>query len=182
MHILKDMFCLPTGTNVINQDLCVVVNITQSMDVSLIGGYRMKLVCAVFTNIETDPANVAIRWSGMGLKSMWVHQSSVSHQADKYQRQLSFRPWLDIHAGQYTCHVMMKDSQCTVEKTITVGSMYVFISVVIVFGQCKVLCSMVRGQIKGCHQCYKSVVNQFTNNCNMAKYLLLATQSGHYLI
>ena len=29
------------------------------------------------------------------------------------------------------------------------------------------------------HQCYKSVVNQFTINCSMAKYLLLATQSGH---
>ena len=91
------------------------------MDVSLIDGYRMNLVCTVSTNIET---NVAIHWRGVGLKSMWVHQPSVSRQANKYSRQLSFRPWLDEHAGEYTCMVMMKDTLCRVDKNISVESTF----------------------------------------------------------
>jgi len=97
---------------------CVEVYITQSMDVSLIDGLRMNLVCTVLSDVEAS-----IHWSGVGLKSMWVHQSSVSRQANKCRRRLSFKPWLDVHAGEYTCHVTMKNSHCRVEKNITVASM-----------------------------------------------------------
>ena len=43
---------------------------------------------------------------------------------------------------------------------------------------CMYVC-IVHGQIKGCRQL---LLNQFTNNINMAKYFLSATQSGHELV
>ena len=110
-----------------------MVNITQSMDISLIDGYKMNLVCTVSTNIET---NVAIHWRGVGPKSMWVHQSSVSQKANKYSRQLLFRPWLDVHAGEYTCMVMMDDTQCKVEKSISVESTFCMCNRITVIEHC----------------------------------------------
>jgi len=72
---------------------------------------------------------VDMRWSGIGLKqSLWVNQLQVTTQGNHTMRKLCFRPWLDLHAGKYTCHVDVKvtnSSELTENKTITVNGMYI---------------------------------------------------------
>ena len=118
--------------------MCATVNITQSIEVPGIDCFRMHLTCTVLINHTNDSTNVKVdlHWSGVGLKSMWIQQSSVSQQGNKYERKLMFDPWLDVHAGLYTCHVMMKDSNCTtIDKNITLQSVCVFVCALCIVSQ-----------------------------------------------
>ena len=65
----------------------------------------------------------------------------------------------------YTTGLLIYTKSLNVCTTIILDYSSIFAYIFVVY-------NMVCGQIKGCHQCYKSVVNWFTNNCNMAKYLL----------
>ena len=51
-----------------------------------------------------------MRWSGVGLQqSLWVKQSNISRQEDYIKRTLYFEPWLDLHAGEYTCSLVIRN-------------------------------------------------------------------------
>ena len=104
----------------------VQLNIIQSMERSLVDGYRMCLTCMA-SGITGN--YVDMRWSGKGLKqSLWVNQLQVTTQGNYIVRKLCFGPWLDLHAGKYTCHVDAKDtngSELIENKTIIVNGMYI---------------------------------------------------------
>ena len=91
-------------------------------------GYRMYLTCAASVNINlTD--KVVMTWSGMGLQqSLWVSRSHVTKQEGYIERKLFFKPWLDMHAGEYTCNLKIKGSspKFTVKKAIMVTGKVVF--------------------------------------------------------
>ena len=114
------------------KDLHVELEITQTMGFALLDGYRMHLTCSTSKSNNTAIAYVDMRWSGMGLRSLWVKQSEVKKQNDYIERKLFFEPWLDQHAGEYTCHLTVKVNNShtvTVNKTI-----YSVVSAIILFG------------------------------------------------
>ena len=88
-------------------------------------GYRMYLACAASVNINlTD--KVVMTWSGMGLQqSLWVSRSHVTKQEGYIERKLFFKPWLDMHAGEYTCNLKIK-GKFTVKKAIMITGKVVF--------------------------------------------------------
>ena len=90
------------------KDLLVELEITQTMGFALIDGYRMHLTCSTSKSNNSAIAYVDMRWSGIGLRSLWVKQSDVNKQNDSIERKLFFEPWLDQHAGEYTCHLTVK--------------------------------------------------------------------------
>jgi len=71
--------------------------------------------------------HIDMSWSGKGLKSLWISQLQVLKQGKWTMRKLYFRPWLDSHAGNYTCHANVKDtdnSELIVNKTFTVNGIH----------------------------------------------------------
>jgi len=69
-------------------------------------------MCLTCTASVINGTNVDMRWSGKGLKqSLWVKQLQVTTQRNHIARELCFRPWLDLHAGKYTCYVDVKDTK-----------------------------------------------------------------------
>lgn len=53
---------------------------------------------------------IDMQWTGLSLQnSLWVKQSEVLKQRYGFERTLIFEPWLDSHAGKYTCQLIMKD-------------------------------------------------------------------------
>ena len=90
------------------------------MDESRTDGFRMYLRCVAAVNSDH---HVDMRWSGDGLQqqSHWVRQTHVTRQGGYVERKLSFNPWLDSHAGEYTCNLNVND-KFTVKKTIVVSS------------------------------------------------------------
>ena len=103
----------------------VELKITQTMGLALIDGYRMHLTCLASKSNNITIAYVDMKWSGTGLlQSLWVKQSDVKKQNDQIERKLFFEPWLDLHAGEYTCHLTIKDDNndtFTVKKTYIVS-------------------------------------------------------------
>ena len=61
--------------------------------------------------------------------SLWIGQSHVNKQGDDIERKLFFRPWLDSVAGEYTCHVFMKNHPhaTTYNKTFVITGMWAYI-------------------------------------------------------
>ena len=109
-------------------DLHVELKITQTMGLALVDGYRMHLTCMASKSSDNAITYVDMKWSGVGLlQSLWVQNSDVKKQNNDYiERKLFFEPWLDQHAGDYTCHVIVKDNNrtFTVNKTYTVSGKY----------------------------------------------------------
>ena len=103
------------------KDLHVELEITQTMRLALIDGYRMHLICLNSKSSNDAIAYVDMSWSGMGLRSLWVKQSDVKKQNDYIERKLFFEPWLDQHAGEYTCHLTVKVNN---SHTVTVNKTY----------------------------------------------------------
>ena len=112
-------------------DLHVELTITQTMGLALIDGYRMHLTCLASKPSNNIITYVDMKWSGVGLlQSLWVQNSNVKKQnSDHIERKLFFEPWLDRHAGEYTCHVILKhnDHIFTMNKTYTVSGKYYII-------------------------------------------------------
>ena len=92
------------------------------MDTSQTDGYRMYLKCSASVN---NYHHVDMRWSGRGLQqSLWVRQAHVTRQEGYIERKLFFKPWLDLHAGEYTCNLNVRDDKSklfTVKKSIIVN-------------------------------------------------------------
>ena len=69
----------------------------------LVDGINMKLTCIAKRKYDF----ITIKWTGK--KSIWVKQSEITKQGDSIKVDLLFIPWLESHAGVYTCHLVMKD-------------------------------------------------------------------------
>ena len=98
----------------------VQLNITQLIPwPPLVDGITMKLTCTALIDANNSLVRfVDMQWSGPGLnKSLWVKQSGMKKQQYEFERTLHFDPWLDSHAGEYTCRIIMKDKD---DKTFTI--------------------------------------------------------------
>jgi len=119
--------CLTCVTSQNKVDSYPQLNITQSMESSLTDGYKMCLTCVASISSNKLTNYVAdMKWSGVGLQqqSLWVHQYHTKIQDDRIERKLLFNPWLDSHAGEYTCHLVIKNNSIlTVKKSIMVRGM-----------------------------------------------------------
>ena len=86
-----------------------VMEIHQSVELSVADALIMSLTCTA-TIEKNDTVGYYMGWSGMDLKySLWIQQSPVTRQGGYIKRKLYFKPWLDFLAGEYTCHLYMKD-------------------------------------------------------------------------
>ena len=69
---------------------------------------------------------VNINWSGVRYqKSVWITELQVKRVGFCIERDLDFRPYLEYHAGDYTCHLTIKDndgSTFVVNKTVNIKS------------------------------------------------------------
>ena len=64
-----------------------------------------------------------MKWSGDDLgHSLWISQSEVRKQGNNIERDLIFKPWLDSHKGEYTCHLVIKD-QVVHKKSFVISGM-----------------------------------------------------------
>ena len=83
------------------------MKITQSIPwPPLVDAINMKLTCIAERKYDFIKF-VAIKWTGK--KSIWVKQSEITKQGDSIKIDLLFIPWLESHAGVYTCQLVMKD-------------------------------------------------------------------------
>lgn len=105
----------------------VQMNITQSMETSLVDGYNMCLTCMASVVKDNVTHDVNMRWSGAGLQqSLWVNQLQIVRGGNCIVRKLCFTPWLSSHAGEYTCHVDLENGHnlgLTRSKTFTINGM-----------------------------------------------------------
>ena len=95
----------------------------------LVDGIKVRLTCTAVFN--KDNSVVDMWWTGVGVqKSVWVQQTKIMKQKYRYQKELHFRPWLELHAGKYTCHLAMRAADKhihEVNKTIEVkGKFFIF--------------------------------------------------------
>ena len=103
-----------------------VMKINQSTELSITDGLRMTLTCTTTVG-KNNLARYDMRWTGMDLEhSLWIEQLHVTKQGGEIERKLFFRPWLDSLAGQYTCHLFMRNHpHATVyNKTFAISGMY----------------------------------------------------------
>ena len=105
----------------------VEIEITQSFGTKLVDGMELSLMCiAVFDKqFNLTYSIVDMHWTGK--KSLWIYHPATIKQEDRYQRELHFRPWLDLNAGEYTCHVVIKSADNhihVINKTIEVKSKF----------------------------------------------------------
>ena len=77
----------------------------------LVDGVPLKFTCKAFSdnNYGLDKF-IDMTWTGVSFKkSLWVKQFDIKRQQDHIERVLQFRPCLEYHAGDYTCHLTVKD-------------------------------------------------------------------------
>ena len=90
------------------------MKIVQSMEFSINGvliidALVMSLKCTATVG-KNNLAKYDMTWSGMDLEhSLWIKQSHVTKQGDNIERTLLFMPWLNSHAGEYTCHLVIRN-------------------------------------------------------------------------
>ena len=77
----------------------------------LVDGVPLKFTCKAFSDNEYGLDKfVDIEWTGVSFKkSLWVKQLDTKRQPDHIERVLQFRPCLEYHAGDYTCHLTVRD-------------------------------------------------------------------------
>ena len=77
----------------------------------LVDGIAVQFTCVATVDRRFNLAIfvVDMYWTGIGLqKSLWVQQFETKKQKNNCKRNLLFRPWLELHAGKYTCHLVMR--------------------------------------------------------------------------
>ena len=115
----------------------IPVNIVESMIFPpMVDALNMRLTCTALVN-KNNYSLVGITWTGVGIKSIWVTLSRIIEEKDCIKRDLLFRPWLHVHIGKYTCHLIIKDqdnSTFMLHRTVTVNGMYV--SIIILLSTC----------------------------------------------
>ena len=77
----------------------------------LVDGVPLKFTCKAFSDNEYGLDKfIDMRWTGVGFKkSLWVKQFDIKREQDHIERVLQFRPCLEYHAGDYTCHLTVRD-------------------------------------------------------------------------
>ena len=103
----------------------VEIEVTQSFGTKLVDGMELSLMCIVTFDMQINLTYsiVDIYWTGK--KSLWTYHTAIMKQKNRYQRELHFRPWLELNAGEYTCHVVIKAADnhiYVINKTIEVKS------------------------------------------------------------
>ena len=86
-------------------------------------GLFLKCLAEFDSQLNLTYSFVDMYWTGK--KTLWTQQKDVIIQKVRYQRELRFKPWLDLNAGEYTCHVVIRAADnCihTISKTIEVKS------------------------------------------------------------
>ena len=105
------------------------MKIVQSAELAITDALRMSYTCTATVG-KKNLAHYDMRWSGMDLEhSLWIEQSNVhvSKNGDSIERRLLFRPWLDSLAGEYTCHLFMKNHPHATmyNKSFVISGMYI---------------------------------------------------------
>ena len=78
-----------------------------------IDGINLELLCKA--SVKNGDEIVAIEWTGVGAhKSLWVQQSDITKRNNHVERRVMLKPWLESHAGIYTCHLAIKDKQASI--------------------------------------------------------------------
>ena len=104
---------------------------------------------------------VDMHWTGK--KSLWIYHPAIIKQEDRYQRELHFRPWLELNAGEYTCHVVIRTADNhihVINKTIEVKSKHIIFS--LLHAVVSVLCvfrAECQCNYKMCSQCRRIKFN-----------------------
>ena len=106
-------------------DSHVEIEITQTFGTKLVDGMELSLLCiaAFDKQFNLTYSIVDMHWTGK--KSLWIYHPAIIKQEDRYQRELHFRPWLDLNAGEYTCHVVIRAADNhihVINKTVEVKS------------------------------------------------------------
>ena len=89
-------------------------------------GLFVRCIVEFDSQLNLTYSFVDIYWTGK--KTLWMQQKDVIKQKDTYERELRFKPWLDLNAGEYTCHVVIRatDNQIhVINKSIEVKSKYI---------------------------------------------------------
>ena len=79
----------------------------------IVDAIKLQLTCeATVKNGHEAITFDAINWTGGGVrKSLWVQLINVKKKTkNRIERAVLFRPWLESHAGMYTCHLVIKDN------------------------------------------------------------------------
>ena len=91
----------------------------------LVDGTPIKLTCIAFRDENYSVYNFAdVGWTG-GKYSLWMTHSKIRRNYKYIQRTVIFRPYLEYHAGEYTCHLTVKDennSTFMINKTVELKS------------------------------------------------------------
>ena len=108
----------------------VTMTITQSLGSGhpLLDGTALRLVCKASNSSSYSLDKfVDMKWTGIGLwkKSLWVKESRIDKYQNAIVKALLFHPCLEYHAGEYTCHLTVKDennSTFMINKTVELKS------------------------------------------------------------
>ena len=109
---------------VIQKNVHPQMTITQALGDGhpLVDGVPLKFTCKVFSdnNYRLDEF-IDMKWTGVSIKkSLWVKEYPIKKEKDHIERMLEFRPCLEYHAGDYTCHLTVRNkdgSTFTVDQT-----------------------------------------------------------------
>ena len=111
MYVCFSNLCIFVGAfNILHSQ--VHLNITQLIPwPPLVDGITMKLTCTALIDSNYSVTRfIDMQWTGLGLhKSLWVKQLEIKKRQYGFERTLYFDPWLDSHAGVYTCRLIMKN-------------------------------------------------------------------------
>ena len=91
----------------------------------VVDGIKLQLTCkAIVKNGHEAITFDAIDWTGGSVrKSLWVKLGRSTKTENSIERAVLFKPWLESHAGMYTCHLVIKDNYNSIfmmHKTIEV--------------------------------------------------------------
>ena len=92
---------------------------------------KLELTCEA--SVKNEDEIVAIEWTGVSVhKSVWVEESFIINDLDYVERTIIFQPWLESHAGIYTCYLVIKDKHNSIfmmHKTIEVKGKHLVLDV-----------------------------------------------------
>ena len=91
----------------------------------MVDAIKLQMTCkAIVKNGRKAITFVAIDWTGGDVhKSAWINLMQVKEAENHIERAVLFKPWLESHAGIYTCHLVIKDEHNSIfmiHKTIEV--------------------------------------------------------------
>jgi len=103
------------------------MKVVQIPEFSIIDALRTSLKCTATVG-KNNLVRYDMKWSGVRSEhSLWIQQSHVTKKGDDIERSLIFKPWLDSLAGEYTCHLVLKNHPSAMmhNKSFTISGMFV---------------------------------------------------------